>query len=97
MPQPQWQAIRDRKLVDVASRIPPEWQIRPSDLPPASAPNVLSIPSSCGILTAKERRITEAYTARSLLDALSKRELSAVEVTSAFCKVLHSHHISSPL
>jgi len=88
MNQPQWQTIRDRKLADVASRIPTEWQIPPSGLPPASLPNVTSIPRTCGLLTPKELHITEAYTARSLLAALRQHDLTTVEVTTAFCKVI---------
>lgn len=87
MSHPQWQTIRDRKLADVASRIPTEWQIPASKLPPASISNVLSIPHTCGILTSKELHITESYNARSLLSALRNRDLTAVEVTTAFCKV----------
>lgn len=85
--QPQWQTIRDRKLADVASRIPTEWLIPPSKLPSASVSNVTFIPRTCGILTSKEIHITEAYTARSLLSALLNCDFTAVEVTTAFCKV----------
>lgn len=46
----------------------------------------LDIPRRSGILTAKELRITESYDVRRLLDALASGELTALEVTVAFCK-----------
>lgn len=76
-----------QKLADVASRIPPEWQISPSRLPPPTAANVLSLPRTSGVLTAKEIHITEDYDARELLNTLKHRKFTAVEVTTAFCKV----------
>ena len=84
---PQWQIIRDKKLADVASRIPSEWQISPSRLPPPTAANVLSLPWTSGVLTAEEIHITEDYDARELLNTLKSRKFTAVEVTTAFCKV----------
>ena len=84
---PQWQPIRDKKLAEVAYRIPPEWQISPSRLPPPTTANVLSLPRTSGVLTAKEIHITEDYDARELLNTLKHRKFTAVEVTTAFCKV----------
>jgi Asp-tRNA(Asn)/Glu-tRNA(Gln) amidotransferase A subunit family amidase len=48
--------------------------------------NVLDIPAKCGILSAREIDITEGYDATALLQKLASKELSAVEVTTAFCK-----------
>ena len=87
-PQPQWQTIRDRKLADVASRIPTEWQIPSSQLPSATQANVLDVPRTCGILSPREIHITEEYNARELAKAIRERRFTAVEVTTAFCKVL---------
>ena len=86
--QPQWQSIRDCKLADVASRIPQEWQIPSSQLPPPTQANVLDVPRKCGILTPREIHITEDYNARELANAVRQRRFTAVEVTTAFCKVI---------
>lgn len=39
-----------------------------------------------GILTAKELQITEQYTVSQLLEALKSGQLTALEVTVAYCK-----------
>ncbi|KAL6720506.1 hypothetical protein ACLMJK_002430 [Lecanora helva] len=94
----EWQEIRDRKLADVAARISSEWQIPSSALPSTSVSNVTSIPTTCGILTSKEIRITEAHSGRSLLAALRNRELTALEITTAFCKrAAITHQVTSCL
>lgn len=51
------------------------------------ATNLLEIPRQCGILSAKEVRITEAYDVKGLLDEIAEKRLSAEEVAFAFCKV----------
>ena len=94
--QMQWQTIRNKKLADVASRIPSEWQISPSKLPPSTTVNILSVPRASGILTAREIHITEDYNARELLNSLHKRKFTAVEVATAFCKVSTAPQPSQP-
>lgn len=85
----EWQTLIDEKRKSNLEKIPKEWRL-PSDLlsKVQSDPhaNVLSIPSSCGILTAKELEITESPDATALLQKLAKGELSSYEVTLAFCK-----------
>ncbi|KAK4697652.1 amidase, partial [Lecanoromycetidae sp. Uapishka_2] len=85
-PTLKWQSIRDRKLTDIASRIPPEWQISPSKVPSPRTANVLSVPKTCGILTPKEVNITEDYDARSLVKEIRERRFTSVEVAKACCK-----------
>lgn len=46
----------------------------------------LDIPRRSNILTPRELRITESYDVQHLLDALAAGELTALEVTVAFCK-----------
>ncbi len=84
---PPWHSIRDRKLADRASRIPKEWLIPLNRLPDSDVLDVTEIPRTCGILTPEELHITEAYDARNILAKLRNGKLSAVEVTTAFCKV----------
>lgn len=55
--------------------------------------NILDVPSKCGILSAKEVKITEGYDVRGLLNEIATKSLSAEEVTLAFCKV---RHLTSP-
>ena len=87
MTQPLWQNIRERKIAEVASRIPQEWQIPSSALPSSTTSNVLSIPRTCGILTPREIHITEAFDANLLLKEIRERKYTSVEVTTAYGKV----------
>jgi amidase len=100
-----WQALVARKRADVARQIPQEWRVSPSltaTLDEHCEDNVLGIPARCGILTSRELEITENYSAVELLKKLSTQELSAYEVTLAFCKraaiahqlVSQTHHRS---
>ena len=82
-----WHSIRDRKLADRAAKIPKEWLILSENLPGSDVLDVTDIPRTCGVLTPKELHITEAYDARSLAAVICNRKLTAVEVTTAFCKV----------
>ncbi|KAL8842234.1 MAG: hypothetical protein Q9170_000640 [Blastenia crenularia] len=81
-----WQSIRDRKLSEQKSRIPPEWLIPADKLPLGDVNNVIDVPRTCGILSSKEIRITEDYNARRLAAAIRNKQYTAVEVTTAFCK-----------
>lgn len=49
--------------------------------------NILDVPRECGILSAKEVRITEGHDVRGLLSEMVEKRLSAEEVALAFCKV----------
>ena len=81
-----WQVIRDRKVTERTSRIPPEWLISSERLPNVSVTNVLDIPTTCGVLSPNDLHITSSYNARSLASAIRKRKLTAAEVATAFCK-----------
>lgn len=48
--------------------------------------DVTKIPSTCGLLSARELEITESHDAYSLAEAIANKTYSAVEVTIAFCK-----------
>lgn len=87
MAPPPWESIRVRKLEEQKSRIPQEWLIARERLPSDDVLNVVDVPRTCGILSPQELRITEDFDARSLAAAIRSRQLSALEVTIAFCKV----------
>lgn len=72
----------------MAAKIPPEWRLPAEFLnqDESSDSNVLDVPVKCGILNASEIEITEIRDATTLRDKLAIRELSAVEVATAFCK-----------
>ncbi|KFY13774.1 hypothetical protein V492_03042, partial [Pseudogymnoascus sp. VKM F-4246] len=79
-----WQSIGAKKRAEQDRAIPSEWKLK--SLPPTSQLDVRSIPSTCGILTADEISITEDHDAYSLLNGLHGQSLTALEVTTAFCK-----------
>lgn len=73
------------KRAQQAESIPTEWRLKtiPSV---AEVPNALKYIRECGLLTEKELKITETEDAAVLLSQLASKELSAVEVTTAFSK-----------
>ncbi|KAJ9666035.1 hypothetical protein H2201_003948 [Coniosporium apollinis] len=84
-----WQAIAAGKRESNAAKIPKEWRLPQDilkDVHNSSDLNVLDIPRSCGILTDQEVAITEKHDATALLEKLASGELTAYDVTLAFCK-----------
>lgn len=83
-----WQEKAAAKRAEAAARIPLEWRLPAEFLSQGETGNgnVLDVPAKCGLLNASEIRITETQDATALRDKLVVRELSAVEVTTAFCK-----------
>lgn len=79
-----WKSIVARKQAERDARIPTAWRLK--KLPPNDRWNVLDVPKESGILSAAELRITEAPDATTLLEGLQSGKLTAVEVTTAFCK-----------
>ncbi|KUJ17404.1 amidase [Mollisia scopiformis] len=87
-----WQAIAKCKQAYRDSQIPQQWSI-PSNMLPKDPPlmkyglqNVLHVPRECGLLSPTEVTITETHSVEDLLSALATGKLSALEVTTAFCK-----------
>ncbi|KAK5128911.1 hypothetical protein LTR85_000244 [Meristemomyces frigidus] len=81
-----WREIAARKQKQRAEGIPKPWLL-PSSYPlGAGSDNVLNVPRECGLLTADEIRITEAYDATALVSELAAGRLKSVDVVTAFCK-----------
>ncbi|KAH8803652.1 amidase [Xylogone sp. PMI_703] len=83
-----WEVVAKRKRDAVNARIPPAWRLSAPDIEryKKSDKGVLYVPSDCGVLSPAEVRITEKYDAVALTLALQSGALSAVDVTTAFCK-----------
>ncbi|KAL4949693.1 amidase signature domain-containing protein [Aspergillus filifer] len=82
-----WQQKAQRKREELASKVPAEWRLSPETLAIAGKEeNILHLPRETGILTDREIDITETSDATALLSRLKSGELSAYEVTIAFCK-----------
>ncbi|RHZ62322.1 putative general amidase [Aspergillus thermomutatus] len=93
-------AVSQRKLAELDARIPSEWRLSDSQIPPGMLSpaesvtnvkqyervNVMDVPRTCGLLSGRELEITEEYDARALLRAIADKRLTAEEVTTAFCK-----------
>ncbi|KAJ5951311.1 uncharacterized protein N7479_009724 [Penicillium vulpinum] len=83
-----WQVKCAAKQAEADAKIPIEWRLPAEILQQVNQNelNILDVPSKCGVLTKEELAITELPDATSLRDKLITLELSAVEVTTAFCK-----------
>jgi hypothetical protein len=78
-----WQDLVAEKKRRQTASIPREWLITP---PADDVLDVTDVPSSCGLLSARELEITEVSEVAVLLNKLATGEWSSVEVTTAFCK-----------
>ncbi|KAF7516006.1 hypothetical protein PCG10_002647 [Penicillium crustosum] len=83
-----WQDKCAAKQAEVASKIPIEWRLTSEILQRVDKNElkILDVPSKFGILTKEELAITELPDSTSLRDKLATQELSAIKVTTAFCK-----------
>lgn len=86
--QGSWEEISAAKRASVHALIPADWLIPATRLEEykKAAGGVLHVPRECGILSAEEIKITEAYDAVALAEELRTGRLSAVDVTRAFSK-----------
>jgi len=78
--EPLWTKIAAQKVAARDALIPKEWLI-----PPTDALNVMEIPTTSGILSTSEIKITETE-APLLVSRMVKGELSSYDVVLAFCK-----------
>ncbi|KAJ5666614.1 Amidase [Penicillium macrosclerotiorum] len=82
-----WETLVQKKQADSAAKIPESWRLpaESTTLSDTARTNVIDIPRRCGLLSSKQLDITENYDATSLLEKISCGELSAHDVTEAFC------------
>ncbi|PKY02297.1 amidase [Aspergillus campestris IBT 28561] len=84
-----WQALVDQKLIDRASQIPPAWKLS-SDLTelvrPDASISAFDLLRRTTLLSPRELEITETYSAEKLVGLLATRQITSLEVTTAFCK-----------
>ena len=82
-----WRVLVHQKQLEYAAKITTEWRIpeQLAQISETSGMNVLDVPHQSGILSARQLEITEKYDATDLLAKIHCQELSAYEVTEAFC------------
>ncbi|PIG81166.1 putative general amidase [Aspergillus arachidicola] len=97
---PSYPAIAQRKQAHLESQIPAEWKLSASQIPSGMLSledsitnakqyqrvNVMDVPRTCGLLTAKELEITENWDIRGLLRVIAEKRYTTEDVVGAFCK-----------
>lgn len=101
MPEPAYKEIARRKQAQLESKIPQSWRL-PAQWIPADTRSVeesitntrsydrsdlTDIPRQCGLFTARELEITEAWDVKGMLAEIANGKLSCKDVCRAFCKV----------
>ncbi|KAJ5757965.1 uncharacterized protein N7511_006659 [Penicillium nucicola] len=84
---PTWQDLVAQKQSECQQKIPREWILSGdvlTDLPPQLLE--YDLPRRSGLLSENELDITENYTASQLLVKLASGRVTALDVTTAFCK-----------
>ncbi|EAL85287.1 acetamidase, putative [Aspergillus fumigatus A1163] len=84
-PIPHWKSAVQQKRAAQLNAIPPSWRL-PSTILTPPLPNTLETIRSCGLLSAEELEWTETNDVTNLLSRLASREVSSVQLTTAFCK-----------
>jgi amidase len=86
-PTKLWQEIAAAKKAEQESRIPAAWKLSKIHFPAAGTVDVRPVAVSCGILSARELKITGVEDdATSLAAKIAAGTYSAEEVVTAFCK-----------
>ena len=78
-----WEQTGEAKRESIHALLPAKWKSSEPVPNASSLPNATSYPRS--FLTEREIEITENYEAHELVVEMSKRRMTSVEVTSAFC------------
>lgn len=83
-----WEELAKQKRAAQYARIPAAWRLSQPNIDryKQSERGVLHVPRECGLLSSSEIKITENYDAVALVSELRSGTLTAVEVTTAFCK-----------
>ncbi|GKZ25637.1 hypothetical protein AbraIFM66951_007095 [Aspergillus brasiliensis] len=82
---PTWKSTVHKKRAAQLAAIPPSWRL-PESITADPPLNALEAIRSCDILTEKELEWTEINDSTVLLSMLANREISSVQLTTAFCK-----------
>ncbi|KAF8812123.1 amidase [Phlegmacium glaucopus] len=95
-PSPHWKDVCRQKRQSQQDAIPHNWLLPKPSLSTYS--NVLDVPSTCGLLTTQELKITETTDVAIILEKLRTSEWSSVEVTTAFYKrAIIAHQLTNCL
>lgn len=89
-----WETRAAERRQQLSNTIPGDWRLKPELLDELKTPleesdnRVLELGfcKRSGILSERELDITESYKVSELLEALASGRLTALEVTTAFCK-----------
>ncbi|KAF4213038.1 hypothetical protein CNMCM8980_000170 [Aspergillus fumigatiaffinis] len=84
-PIPHWKSAVQQKRTAQLNAIPPSWRL-PSTILTPPLPSTLETIRTCGLLSAEELEWTEANDVTNLLSLLISKEVSSVQLTTAFCK-----------
>ncbi|KAH4161918.1 amidase [Parastagonospora nodorum] len=82
---PDYETKRAALLQTFAKKVPNHLRL-PAETISNPPTDVSTLPTTCGLLSAKEIYITESYDACGLAEAIAAKKLTAVEVATAFCK-----------
>lgn len=86
MTAPWKPTVHHKRSLQLAS-IPPAWRLPPPPSSQTPSPqSTIETIHSCNILTPQELQWTETTDIRALLSLLASREVSSVQLTTAFCK-----------
>ena len=82
---PTWKPTVLRKRAAQLAAIPPSWRL-PESITANPPLNALDAIRTCGILSEDELKWTEIDDSTVLLTMLATREITSVQLTTAFCK-----------
>ncbi|KAF8196067.1 general amidase, partial [Pholiota molesta] len=94
--EPEWKALCKRKRKAQRDSIPPEWTLPQYAI--SAHPNVIDVPTNCGLLSSRELAITETTDVGEILQKLRTSEWTALETTRAFYKrAIIAHQLTNCL
>lgn len=82
--QPSWKETVRQRRIKRQEQIPEAWRLSPAQI--SSSKDVRVVIHSSGILSPKELEWTDMTDVRPLLQKLATRQVTSLEVTTAFCK-----------
>lgn len=80
-----YEAKRAEIIQRVVAPIPKEYLLS-QEIIDSVGKNVMDIPATCGLLSARELEITTIHDAYALAEAIANKMYTSVEVATAFCK-----------